>query len=343
MTDHAAALLAVATPEQLRGLRLESIFMPEWRRRRDALYKEHPNPRFVHYTRAEAALEIIQKKRLWLRNTTAMADYREIHHGFSLLQSWFAVQGNIEKFIAVFDSIHLGAPREAIDSFNRFWMSTDTGVQTQTYIASISEHDPSEDEHGRLSMWRAFGADAPARVALVFRVPPFSGAVDFLQCIFSPVAYLNEANAHAIFAEVLVNAENERDFLRTVTFEQVRNLIFFSFVVASTCVKHEGFKEEREWRIVYLPGYYPPVNPPRIESEVKCLSGVPQIVFKFPFDASVAPEIAAIDMAAIFERLIIGPSRYPWVMYEAFKRILEQAGVSDPGAKVITSSIPIRS
>jgi Protein of unknown function (DUF2971) len=214
---------------------------------------------------------------------------------------------------------------------------------SESCSSSISEHDATEDEHGRLSMWRAFGADATARVALVIQVPPFSGAVEFLQCIFSPVAYLNKNSAHAIFAEVLANAEKERDFLRIVSYEQVRNLIFFSFVIASTCVKHEGFKEEREWRIVYLPGYYPPPNPPRIESEVVSLSGVPQIVFKFPLDASVAPEIATIDVAAMFERLIIGPTRYPWVMYEAFRRALEQAGVSDPGAKIITSSIPIRS
>jgi hypothetical protein len=217
MTDYAPALLAAATPEQLRAFRLESIFMPEGRRQRDTLYKANPNPRFVHYTRAEAALEIIRKKRLWLRNATAMVDYREIHHGFSLLQSWFAVQGNKKKFIDVFDSIHPGAASQAITAFfDRFWMSNDRGVQTQTYISSISEHDSSEDEHGRLSMWRAFGADALARVALVFRVPVFTDP-------------------------------------------------------------------------------------------------------------------------------IIGPSSYPWIIRDAFKRTLEEAGVSDPGAKIITSSIPIRS
>jgi hypothetical protein len=134
MPDYPAALLASATPEQLNGLRLESIFMPEARRQRVALYNSNTKPRFVHYTRAEAALEIIRKKRLWLRNTTAMMDYRKIQHGFSLLHSWFATQKNEETFISIFDSIHQGAAREAIDSFNRFWIRTDIGVQTQTYI-----------------------------------------------------------------------------------------------------------------------------------------------------------------------------------------------------------------
>jgi len=61
MTDRVAALLAMATPEQLRGFRLESIFMPEGRRQRDALFKSNPNPRFVHYTRAEARLRSSKK------------------------------------------------------------------------------------------------------------------------------------------------------------------------------------------------------------------------------------------------------------------------------------------
>jgi hypothetical protein len=342
MTDDLTAALQTATPAQLRAVRLESIFMPEGRRLREAFYRSNSNPRFVHYTRAEAALEIIRKKRLWLRNTTAMVDYREVHHGFALLQSWFVVEENLNRFVAVFDSICPGAARAAIDSFNRFWISTDIGVQTQTYISSVSEHDATEDAHGRLSMWRAFGTEATARVALAFRVPVLSGAADFLQCIFSPVAYLNETRAHAIITEVLVNADTEREFLRTVSYEEIRNLIFFSFVVASTCVKHEGFKEERGWRIVYLPGYYPPLNLPRIDSEIVSLSGVPQTVFKFPLDASEASEIAEIDIAAIFDRLIIGPSRYPWVMYEAFKKTLERAGVADAGSRIITSLIPIR-
>jgi hypothetical protein len=330
------------TPAQLRALRVESIFMPEGKRLRDAFYKSEPNPRFVHYTRAEAALEILRKKRLWLRNTTAMIDYREIQHGYALLLSWFNIAGNRDRFMAVFDTIHPGAARNALDMFDWAWNNPGVSAQTQTYVGCVSEHLITENDHGRLSMWRAFGTETTARVALVFRVPLFTGATDFLQCIFSPVAYLNEAKAHAIVEEVLANAEKENDFLRTLSYDELRSFIFFSFVVASTCVKHEGFKEEREWRIVYLPGYYPPLNPPRIVGEVLSPSGVPQIIFKLPLDASVAPEIADIDVAAMFDRLVIGPTPFSLVIREAFKATLEQAGVVDAGSRVITSQIPIR-
>jgi hypothetical protein len=77
------------------GVRLEGIFMPYARRQRDGLYDSGAKPaaRFVHYTSAEAALKIIESKRVWMRNTTCMADYREVQHGFEML----SVQSMVEQ------------------------------------------------------------------------------------------------------------------------------------------------------------------------------------------------------------------------------------------------------
>ena len=70
-----SALIAAGTPAPQQVFRLEGIFLPEVRRLREQFFANDLNPRFVHYTRAEAALEIIKKKRLWLRNATAMVDF----------------------------------------------------------------------------------------------------------------------------------------------------------------------------------------------------------------------------------------------------------------------------
>ena len=56
--------------------------------------------RFVHYTSAENALKIIQSKRLWLRNTLCMSDFREVQHGFDILQRFFGVPEKKEAFKA---------------------------------------------------------------------------------------------------------------------------------------------------------------------------------------------------------------------------------------------------
>jgi hypothetical protein len=94
---------------------------------------------------------------------------------------------------------------------------------------------------------------------------------------------------------------------------------------------------------VYHPGYLAGTATPLMESEVKCLSGVPQIIYKFPIDGRVAPELAGLDFSSMFDRLILGPSQYSWVLYDAFKRKLEQVGIADAGARIATSSITIRS
>jgi hypothetical protein len=78
------------TPEKFElGVRLESIFMPYARSQRIKFLTDasgiRPSARFVHYTSAESALKIIESKRVWMRNTTCMADYREVQHGFEIL------------------------------------------------------------------------------------------------------------------------------------------------------------------------------------------------------------------------------------------------------------------
>jgi len=66
----------VPTEEQLaREKMLEGIFVPHTRRRREQLFQSGKVPfqRFIHYTSAEAAINIINQKRLWLRNSVCMS------------------------------------------------------------------------------------------------------------------------------------------------------------------------------------------------------------------------------------------------------------------------------
>ena len=45
-------------------------------------------------------------------------------------------------------------------------------LRTQSYVLSVAEQDPDENEIGRLSLWRAFEKDAVG-VAVVVDVAPF--------------------------------------------------------------------------------------------------------------------------------------------------------------------------
>ncbi|MGA9867000.1 MAG: DUF2971 domain-containing protein [Acetobacteraceae bacterium] len=325
-------------PEEfLRGIRLESVFMPFARRQRDALYNggQKTSARFVHYTSADAALSIIKSKRIWMRNTTCMSDYREVQHGFEMLHKFFADQTQRSRLYATLDTIADNLAGEAVQLFDQWW----TNIRFSTYIASVSEHDDSEDLHGRLSMWRAFGG-TPARVAFVFNVPWFTGAENELNVMFSPVAYLQESEAHAQIGAVLQNVEREREFLRTVERPTLVASVFNMLATGVTCLKHEGFREEREWRAIYSPDRLPS---PLMESATEVIGGIPQIIHKLPLDVRKSEKLAALDMAAMFDRLIIGPSQFAWPMYEAFSGALEAIGIADAKKRVRISGIPIRS
>lgn len=327
------------TPEQLQLiLRLESIFMPYARRQRiqAGFDDEHTQPpiRFVHYTSADAALKIIKSKRMWMRNTTCMTDYREVQHGLQIMQKFLSDKTKTDSLMAALDACSSGIAGEAIELFK----NRANDIYLNTYVTSISEHDDKEDFNGRLSMWRAFGINT-ARVAIVFRVPRFSGGALALSLMFSPVAYLTEQEAHNVMHEVTQNIGQNSSFLRTVPRQLILSVVFGMFLAAAVCLKHEGFREEREWRAIHCPKLMPS---PLIESATEVVGGVPQLIYKLPLDVTVAPVLADLDFSQMFDRLIIGPSPYPWVMYESFVAALKQAGCPAVDNRVWNSNIPIR-
>jgi len=71
--------------------------------------------------------------------------------------------------------------------------------------------------------------------------------------MFSPAAYLREEEAHAVIATVIGNIRANHDFLLSVDRPIVLGSVFNMLVAGVTCLKHEGFHEEREWRVIYGP------------------------------------------------------------------------------------------
>ncbi|HXM22772.1 MAG TPA: hypothetical protein VN948_16055 [Terriglobales bacterium] len=178
-----------------------------------------------------------------------------------------------------------------------------------------------------------------ARVAVVFKVPRFSEGALVLKLLFSPVSYLSEDEVHAVIQEVIDNFGPNRDFLRSIDRQVVIGTVFNMLLAAVTCLKHEGFREEREWRAIYCPKFN---HSPLIEPMIEVVGGVPQAVYQLPLDVTVSPALADLDFSRMFHRLIIGPSPYPWPMFDAFRESLTSAGIGDAQDRVWTSNIPIR-
>lgn len=321
--------------EKQRLMRLNGIFMP-YATKQILKYYGAPglNARFVHYTSAEAALQIIKSKRIWMRNTICMSDYSEVTHGYDILRNFFGEPTNREDFLKALDEVAPGVAMEAITLFDQWWLD----IQLNTYIAALSEHDTKEDTHGRLSMWRAFGGNI-ARVAIVIDVPWESEGSKAMNLVFSPIAYLNEQEVYAELKAVITNIHTDTEFLRSVDPKLLFNFVFHMLMTGVVCLKHEGFREEREWRVIYAPKRLPS---PLMESSTEIIGGIPQTVCKIPIDNTVSGIPGDLDLSKLFDRLIIGPSPYSWAMREAFITALTEAGVVEAENRVFNSYIPIR-
>jgi hypothetical protein len=317
--------------------RISKIFFPYSHAESERAYAGGRVAKFAHYTSADVALKIIKEKRIWMRNTTCMADYKEVTHGHEMLRVCFE-GGSRERFRAALNACREGVADKAINLFDKHWADT----LFNTFVTCLSEHDENtEDRHGRLSMWRAFAPNT-TRVALVFAVPRATKAVQHLSLTFAPVGYFSQAKMQEQLDLIIANIGREKEFLTALPPDQLRVLALLTLRASHVGVKHEGFHEEREWRAIYGPVFWQSAIMAPLMT-IEPVWGVPQRVYRIPLDIAVNPELREIDFANIFYRLIIGPSPYGAAMEDAFIRELRNSGVEDANNRVFRSEIPIRS
>lgn len=289
------------------------------------------NMRFVHYTSADVAMRIFQTQQVWMRNATCMNDFMEIEHGFECLNA--AYKNQREKFQKTFDSLFPDFSKKLQDSFND-WLPH---FRSDTYLACVSEHDDKEDELGRLSMWRAYGGDAG--VAIVMKGLPFLTHSDALKAHTNPVAYLSKEEYSLEFSKFLDGIQANAKIVKDLGEERALAHVFEAFRYATMCTKHVGFHEEREWRIIYSPAYE---KSDRIVSGIESIRGTPQPVCKIPLKDVPAEALIGIEIPKLVDRVIVGPTRHPLVIREAFVALLNDAGVTEAQSRVFVSDIPLR-
>ena len=157
MTDQALPVVQApprrSADEMARVTRMARIFLPHTSRALDGAFERQGMKqeagsylRFAHYTTAQAAINILRTKNLYMRNTTAMADFKEVQLGFNLLNNTLTPE-RTNALYAAFDAISPGVAQEAITNFRNWWAGNNF---LNIYVTSVSEHMKDEDIHGRL-------------------------------------------------------------------------------------------------------------------------------------------------------------------------------------------------
>lgn len=308
--------------------KLYSIFMPQYVERVSKFAEN--NQKLVHYTSAATALSILKNKEIWMRNARCMNDFSEVRYGIELFtrfcqkpeeydllkKAWGKKAGVFEKAFS-----------RAIQAFYE-WSNS-------TYICCFSEQEAEEDQLGRLSMWRGYGTDCG--VAMVLRPDSFVPQNNDFQIYTTPVEYLTEEGFKDYLLEFGKRIEAEKSFIEALSDRVIEERTANMIKAAVVSIKHPGFKEEREWRVIA------DLNSCQgLKLDTIAVNGIPQLVMKLPLTAEMENNRKGFSIPANLDHLIIGPTPHPAIIAKALAEELAKCGVTDLSKKITASGIPYR-
>ena len=289
--------------------------------------------RFAYYTTADTAIRILKSKSIWLRNAALMNDFSEVQHGFECLREALPLKGG--------QSLSKALGTAGFDVLDREWKSFKAraddrgGLLESTYLACISEHRPN-DQEGRLSMWRAYGGNTG--VAFVFNGRPMFSESDALGIYSSPVFYGRVPELDQELQRIAERIAANQELVAALGEQMLLDTLFQMFWFGSVCTKHPAFEEEREWRVIGSPNFFDM----KIPSSIETIGGTPQRVYRLEFKDMAEQGIEGLHFDALVEQVLIGPCDHPGVIAEALEDEMKAAGITNPGARIQFTYIPLR-
>lgn len=306
---------------------LKNIFFPS----ESAVRESEMNSRFVHYTSSENGLKIIRGGELWLRNSLCMNDYMEIEYGSSIISRFFEENRSLlENYLGYIDD-------NSHEIVYEIFVNSLRIAKSGTYISCMSEHNSTEDQYGRLSMWRAYGGLSNGVAIVLNRWPFFKDNYLPGGTFIAPVVYFCESEMSDYLNKFINSINKNRESLKNVKREKLIYEMGKFFVNLSISSKHPVFKEEKEWRIYCIPNVHPSIL---CSNSTEIIYGVPQDVWKIKILKN--SNNCSFSFKCLVDRIIVGPSKCQETIRQSFIKELENSGVDDAETRVVVSNIPIR-
>jgi hypothetical protein len=292
-----------------------------------------PKARLAYYTSADTALKIVRDRELWLRDCRCMTDFNEVWVGIRNVEEYLSYRS--DAFQSAVDACHPGSSAWIVHQFG----SLAPSLWANTHLMCLSVHDPkndgSEDQFGRLSMWRAYGRDHGA--AIIFKTP-HEGISDQLSVYLNPVIY-----SHTLWPELdqlVSNLIQYRSLFSKLTAQEFNGWLLAALATYAVCLKHSGFHEELEWRLAVMPVLYRPSS--FLKSSPETLDGVPQTVWKLNLAAASSAGVPGLTHVDLFDRILIGPTAFSAPISEQFRTALNLVGFPNSYQSVHETRIPLR-
>lgn len=292
-------------------------------------------PLLAHYTTVQTLEKILTSNELWFSNPLFMNDLEEVR--FGILQGNSLVMQD-QEILSACKTEERGQNFRRF--FNHYFSRFDMEHLIDTYVFCMSEHDASDND-GLLSMWRGYGANGNG-AAIVFDTAKIN-ALESSPLIVANVTYATTEDRLAWlkktvsrFAEILERSDVPDGKLHLTAhslFERIKLFALFS--------KHHGFKEEREWRVVYMPDRDPDKKlVPMFNYSIGDRGVQPKLRLKIlPVEGVTA---ADLSLTKITDRVILGPSVSSPLAVRAVQRMFDLLQHPDLKPKLRASTIPFR-
>lgn len=291
----------------------------------------------VHYTDADSLSSIIETNQFWLSKVSNMNDTEEIKHGIKLINDALNNPNYNRSIKKVINEVSHGLFEQLLLDFE----TIKDKIVDSVFIASLSVHNsekPKENKYGRLSMWRAYSSSKP--VAICMNKQPFFGESAAMKAFTSPVVYTDENDSSTLFKDLVESLSTYNNFAKSIDTDSLRRILLGIAVSGACCLKHIGFEEEKEWRIVYLPTVFGPSE--HIETKTVTIAGEKKLVSKMPLKDIPDIGFFGANIPSLIEKVIIGPANNQVSVRDQVVGALLQAGVENPDTKVVYSGIPLR-
>ena len=290
----------------------------------------------AHYTTLSALEGIATSKELWFSHPFVMNDHEEVAFGLNLGTT--AVMNDVVLKAALGSRERVTA---FIDSFLGYRAHYDQNFLFDTYVFCLSDHDPDNDEDGRLSMWRAYGGDG-AGAAIIFDTSKLRSEQSS-PLILDEVKYLSSAqrNLWAAGFVATIGALAVRHQLIDTDLPLLAKLAFERLTLAAIFSKHQGFSEEREYRVVYMPERDPQGHfRPFLHYHIGPRGAEPRLRMKLAPMAGVLAEDLSLEK--LVHHIILGPSRTSPLALGSTARMLRIHSHDRLAATLTYSKIPYR-
>lgn len=304
---------------------------------------DYPNarPLLAHYTSLENLEKILDSEQIWLSNPLLMNDLEEVR--FGVLNGMEIIRSSKELHEALGTDSRRSAFFDAIEEAFDEYGNEDV---IDLYVICFSIHKKDNND-GILSMWRGYGNQGKG-AALVFDTSKLP-VPDESPLTLGGVWYATKEERKEKITQK-INALSEfiaaNHFPDGYLHDTAREL-FKRLCIFSVFSKHLGFKEEEEWRLVYLK------DRDQIDGDSKLVffdkyfsyfngpSGV-QPKLKLPIGEFLQSIGAAVTFSDLIDSIIIGPTAASPLAKRSVERMLKDIGKPSLAEKVRSSEIPFR-